>query len=154
MLVLVDGHNALYALNLWSGSHRDSRMRLLERVKAVRPRAVVYFDAQESPGDLVSIGGEAGMRVIYCSRQEADTEMVERISNAVHPSQVLVVTNDVHLGRRVKALGARVTQIRPFLDRKPEEVDDKAGAPVTLYRAEDFDLPDEIDLDAPPADLL
>ncbi len=165
MRPLVDGHNAMYALGIEHGKHENRRRYLLDRVRAIEPRATVFFDARNAPAGLPPVASESGLRVVYCQEREADHEIIDTVRDADEPREFLVVSNDREVTGRCRQLGARTESIAEFFDRPerrtmtttgpaprvPSEI--PAARPLTPLRdgdgeltPADFDLPDELDL--------
>ncbi len=170
-LVLVDGHNALYALGLAGGrDHEGERRALLARVAAALPEALVYFDGRGAPTDLPRVFRQEGVKVHYCADREADDEIFADVAHATDPRRLTVVTNDRELAARCRRAGALVVRVEDALGRAPARVRTSAGrrrrrprvpradalpesrplpplrdgdAPL---RPDDFDLPDVVDL--------
>lgn len=117
MRVLVDGHNALYALDIRAGSHEEARAELLRCVRAVTRRAVVYFDAANAPPDAPRVFAEQGVQVVYCGRTDADTAILQAVRDAQRPRELRVVTNDRALARRCKEERASVVDVETYLSR-------------------------------------
>ncbi len=154
MRVLIDGHNALAALDIEGRDHEQQRRRLLRRVREQDPEACVYFDARGAPPDMPRSFREEGVRVVYCRKREADEVILADVDQATQPRRALVVTDDRELAGRARLLGARSSHVREFVARrkKPSPQDDEERKPTGPggFTASDFGLPDEIDLDGPP----
>ena len=151
--VFIDGHNAIERLRLRGGDHRDRRLRLLRIVRGLGNDPTVFFDARGAPPDAPITPREEGVRVVYCRDREADAEMIEWVLDQVHPHRVSVVTDDREVAARARQHGARGVPVaryfRPFLEADEVEDDEKPQGRGG-YRAEDFGLPEVIDLDDPP----
>jgi hypothetical protein len=106
-LLLVDGYNV--ALQLRPGRPlEDQRRWLVERLRplVVRggPHPVVIFDGDGSSGRMRDTGG---VEVRFTARgMIADDEIVFAVAATADP--VLVITDDVELGERVRAEGGNV----------------------------------------------
>lgn len=183
MRVLVDGHNAMFALDIRAASHEEARAELLRCVRAVTKRAVVYFDAGNAPAHAPRVFAEQGVQVVYCGKTDADTAILEAVAGSLRPRSLRVVTNDRALARRCKEHRAAVVDVETFLSRgllvraaerlreegvrtrrRPRPVDaeqralaaeSETGKPSEEHflRPEDFGLPEVVDLDDPPAGL-
>jgi len=168
--ILVDGHNALFALRLQTGDHERDRRELLRRVRERMPGATVYFDGRGSPRNLPHVHRQEGVKVTYCGRTEADTEILEDVRHATNPRRMLVVTNDRELFGKCRQLGARIARVEDVLgEEECEEAPDvrpgrrprvpdpdyvpAPGDPLDRVEAAltpaDFDLPEVVDLDDP-----
>ncbi len=149
MRYLIDGHNAIYALDIEAEDPKSERRLLLHRVRATRPEAIVFFDARRGSRDQARTFVEENVRVVYCHSSEADDEILAEVDATPHPREVTVVTNDRRLERKVRERRAYVVDVETGLrmKRRPA-IDEKAGAPMD-FRPSDFGLPDEIDLSDP-----
>lgn len=156
MRILVDGHNAMYALKVAGRDHEARRREILRRVAALAPDATVYFDARNaSPGGMDHARQE-GVRVRYCRHREADHEILEEVRDADLPGRILVVTNDRELAGRAVQLGAKSRRVQEFLRASAvTEENDGAQRPTLRgrYEPSDFGLPDFVDLDDPDPEL-
>jgi hypothetical protein len=154
MRVLVDGHNALFALRLPGETHEEQRRELLRRVAELAPRATVFFDARHAPHRL---GSELGLSAVFCRDRDADAEILETVREAGEPREITVVSNDRELTGRAAQLGARVLRVHEFFRRSPgrEAAPAEAGDRPRILRGRwrfvpaDFGLPDHVDLDNP-----
>jgi hypothetical protein len=154
--VLVDGHNAMYALGVSGNNHEARRMALLRRVSAVAPEAVVYFDARNaSPDQGFDRTREAGMRVKYCRTREADAAILEAVKEDSQPGRIIVVTRDREVAGRCAQLGARPISPTDFLAQteEPDVAEPTRKFPTMRFTPADFGLPDYVDLDDPDPDL-
>jgi hypothetical protein len=134
------------------------------------PNATVYFDGRGSPRNLPTVHRQEGVKVTYCGRHEADTEILEDVRHAANPRRLLVVTNDRELFGKCRQLGARIARVEDVLGEDEHEevpsvgpgrrprVPDPDYVPTpgdTLNRVDasltpaDFDLPEIVDLDNP-----
>ncbi|MCZ6574780.1 MAG: NYN domain-containing protein [Planctomycetota bacterium] len=156
MDVLIDGHNALHRLGLWGkGDHEQARRTLLSKVRRAAPEAIVFFDARDAPAGIPRRAREDGVRVVYCSRREADAEILDRVRNSSLAQGLLVVTDDRELAGRAQQLGARHEAVAEFFEAGGAPLEPGPGADsveLPKFKAEDFDLPDEIDLEDPDLD--
>ena len=154
---LIDGHNAIQILHLHGEDHRDSRRQLLALARAAGNDPTVFFDARGAPPHLLDPAHEDGVRVVYCRDREADDGIHSAILDAVEPRNLIVVTNDRGLGSRARAQGAVCRSIEKYFERvlarRDAEPEDVKPTGRDGWRAEDFGLPDQIDLNRPPPDL-
>lgn len=126
---LIDGHNLLYACRqAFLGQLADGHPGTAARAELVRrlvaacpapgPALVVYFDGAEpnthSPAksiDVIYSGGDGGQR--------ADNAILKHVNKHVadtsRDTQLVVVTRDIKLARRVRKRGARVIDPGEFL---------------------------------------
>jgi len=121
MIVFVDGHNALNVLGVDAGNHDADRGTLVrevrERVRRLRPGATVFFDGHPPSGEFAATQAN-GVRVVFSLHREADDAIVDAVRDADDPRRVLVVTDDLELGRRVAQLGAVTARVRAFFSEK------------------------------------
>lgn len=151
MIVFVDGHNALHVLGVDAGNHEADRGALVrdvrDRVRRLTPGATVFFDGHPPGGEFAATQNR-GVNVVFSLSREADDAIVDAVRDADEAGQVLVVTDDLELSRRVAQLGAKTTRVRAFFSRgegRVAEADEKpsdAGG----FTAADFGLPDVVDL--------
>ena len=151
MRILVDGHNAMYALKISGRDHEARRKELLRRVADRAPDATVYFDARNAPPGGMDHARQQGVRVRYCRHREADHEILDDVRDADAPGRILVVTNDRELSGRATQLGAKSRRVQEFL-RAAMSTDDDSGTerrwPRGRYEPSDFGLPDFVDPEA------
>ncbi len=151
MIVFVDGHNALRVLGVDAGNHEADRGALIadvrERVRHLTPGATVFFDGHPPGGEFAS-SQVRGVRVVFSLSREADDSIVDAVRDANEAGQVLVVTDDLGLARRVTQLGAKTTRVRKFFSRGAPAVEDVHEKPTDSggFTAADFGLPEVIDL--------
>jgi ribosomal protection tetracycline resistance protein len=122
MLVLIDGHNVMFA---WEGVRqacirdpRAGRQRVVEaaaRYQAQRPgrKVTVVFDGREGmPG---SAEGTSGVRVIY-SKPPMNADMVirEMVEKAQGEEETWVVSSDREVQSHARACGAKVFGAKAF----------------------------------------
>jgi predicted RNA-binding protein with PIN domain len=150
MRILVDGHNAMGALNVGGKTHEARRRNLLRRVAEVAPQATVFFDARRAPPGL-DTGSELGVSVRYCRGREADAEILEIVRASAAPGQITVVTNDREVAGKASQLGARALGVREFFGPRSPVRPPAPGRPPRKpeFTPQDFGLPDEIDLSDP-----
>ena len=72
MRVLIDGHNALGALDVPGRTHEERRHALLERVGGLVADATVFFDARRAPEGLFEREAMFGVLAVYCRDEHAD----------------------------------------------------------------------------------
>jgi len=160
--ILIDGHNALYALKIQGVSHAAQRSALLRFVVELTPRAVVYFDARDAPQGGLDSTREHGVNVVYCRTREADAAILEAVRGADEPGALVVVSNDREVRGRAKQLGAQVARVNEFFGPGPvrdlpSSAPAERGSPAVLrgrwrFKPSDFGLPDEVDLEDPDID--
>jgi len=158
MKVLIDGHNALGALEIHGRTHEERRHALMCRVAGLAPGATVFFDARRAPAGLFEREALHGILAIYCREREADDFILDAVRDSANPTQVLVVTNDRQIAGTARQHGAKVSAVADFFRERRES---PGASPTTLHQrrrhyvkldlsASDFGLPDEVDLANPP----
>jgi len=162
MKVLIDGHNALGALDVRGRTHEECRHALLSIVASNAPGATVFFDARGAPEGLFERESKFGVLAIYCREREADEFILDAVRDSLNPTQVLVVSNDRRITGTARQYGARTASIEDFFRRRERKgptrpsakLEQRARGIVKLdLKPEDFGLPDEVDLSNPPDDL-
>ena len=153
MRVLIDGHNALFALHISGETHEQQRHALLRLVGAVAPEAVVYFDARDAPADVFSPASELGVRVVYCKRREADAAILDEVRDAEEPRKLMVVTNDREVSGIAAQHGVKCKSVGDFFRRRMQEESEGGDRRVLRgrwrFKPSDFGLPDYVNLDDP-----
>jgi predicted RNA-binding protein with PIN domain len=114
-LLIVDGRNALGAMQRTRGPVPEQA--LLSRLWTVvgpRTRILVVFDGMRDGGAMMP---ERSSRLgVRWSRYETADDLIVRIVGDA-PAGTLVATDDIELGARVRALGARSVRSRQLVDR-------------------------------------
>jgi hypothetical protein len=116
VIVLVDGTNALRSLGVDAGGYEADRGALVADVRRRTRKGVVFFDGWPPPGEFVESAAR-GVRVVFSKGREADDEIVDAVRDADDPRRVLVVTDDVPLGRRAAQLGAKHLRISGYFTK-------------------------------------
>jgi (2Fe-2S) ferredoxin len=155
MHALIDGHNALFRLDLTGATPEAARERLLALVAARTRDATVFFDAQGAPLLAPSIQRQGGLDVRYARGGEADALILAFVRDARNPGALLVVSDDRELCGRARQLGASTTGVREYFG----ESSGASPAPLRGGRrpaeppltAADFGLPATVDLSRPDA---
>jgi len=158
MKVLIDGHNALGALDIRGRTHQERRHALMSRVAGLAPGATVFFDARRAPEGLFEREALHGILAIYCREREADDFILDAVRDSANPGQVLVVSNDRQITGTARQHGAKTAAVGDFFREKRES---PGSSPTTLqkrrrgyvrfsFKPSDFGLPDEVDLENPP----
>ena len=151
MIVFIDGHNALHVLGIDAGNHEADRGALVrdvrERVRRLTPGATVFFDGHPPGGEFAATQNR-GVNVVFSLSREADEAIVDAVRDADQAGQVLVVTDDRELARRVSQLGAKTAGVRSFFTRAEGRVAESDEKPSDSggFTPADFGLPDVIDL--------
>lgn len=164
MKVLIDGHNALGALDIRGRTHEERRHALMSIVASLASDAVIYFDARKSPDGLLNREGRHGVLAEYCRDAPADDYILDAVRAARLPADILVVSNDREVAGKAKQQGAKVSGVQEFFlrgkkrrssassDSAPRLTQDRLRNMKTDYKPSDFGLPDEVDLDNPDID--
>jgi predicted RNA-binding protein with PIN domain len=157
MKVLIDGHNALGALDIRGRTHEERRHALLARVASLAADAVVYFDASRAPEGLFEREAMHGVLAIYCRDRHADAYILDAVRDAAVPNDLIVVSNDREVTGIAKQQGAKVMRIQEFFGDEPRrsrapEAERKRPRLNIRFEPSDFGLPDEVDLDDPDID--
>jgi len=162
MKVLIDGHNALGALDVRGRTHEECRHSLMSIVAGIAPGATIFFDARRAPAGLFEREAMFGILAIYCREREADEFILDAVRDALQPTQVLVVSNDRRITGTARQYRARTVSIEEFFRKKGRKAPSQPAAKLEQrarrivridFKPGDFGLPDEIDLDSPPEDL-
>ncbi|MEM8883522.1 MAG: NYN domain-containing protein [Planctomycetota bacterium] len=160
MKVLIDGHNAMSALDIRGRTHEERRHALLSRVAGMARDAVVYFDASKAPEGLFEREALFGVLAIYCRDRSADEYILDAVRDDPQPGRLLVVSNDREVTGKAKQNGAQAKRIEEFFEpvRKERRPPPSSPPPPSLrgfrndYKPSDFGLPDEVDLEDPDID--
>jgi hypothetical protein len=114
-LLVVDGRNVLGAMRRAGGDlPAQALLSRLWTVVGPRTRILVVFDGVRDGGAIVP---ERSSRLgVRWSRLESADDLIVRIA-ADGPEQTVVVTDDIELGTRVRALGATSFRSRALLER-------------------------------------
>jgi len=150
MKVLIDGHNALGALDVRGRTHEQQREALLMRVASLAADAVVYFDASRAPKGLLDREARHGVLAIYCRDRHADEHILDAVRGAADAQQLIVVSNDREDAGKAKQQGAKVLRIQEFFGETPRAEPEKPRPRLDIrFEPSDFGLPDEVDLSDP-----
>lgn len=112
---LVDGMNVIGSRpDGWWRDRREAMRRLVDELEALDGDIAVVFDGR--PFELDS----EKVKVIFASRQgrdAADDDLVALVASDPDPSDLIVVTSDADLERRVRRHGAAVEGAGAFRRR-------------------------------------
>lgn len=121
MALIIDGHNLIGALPDIQLSEPEDEARLLARLRAYRSFSrqdmIVFFDSGDAPTPLgpPPNWSSPGVAVRFARPgQTADDAIVAFLRSRPQPGQYAVVTNDVELMERVRAVGADVLRAQDF----------------------------------------
>lgn len=135
--ILIDGYNVIHAdpemKRLLDPSPERARAKLIELVTAYvgrrRLNVTVVFDGKGTQLDTETI--IPGKLQVLFSRghQSADDLIITTLEDALNPREYLVVTSDnVHIGRNARRLGAQVLATPAFLSRLVRAAGQKPSA--------------------------
>ncbi len=117
---LIDGYNLIQSKpDRFPDSIRDARSRLIKAIEKNRPqgsfknRITVFFDGQ--PG--VSSPPEKKVKVIYTKGAEADDYIVREVLQSKRPAEMMAVTDDKPLRKKVSAAGGNYMPLDDFIIR-------------------------------------
>lgn len=117
---LIDGYNLIQSKpDYFPDSIRSARRHLVEAIAENRPQGsvrntiTVFFDGQ--PG--VSSPPEKKVKVVYTSGAEADDYIEREVLKSPRPAEMVAVTNDKLLRKKVKAAGGRYMALDEFIPR-------------------------------------
>lgn len=135
---LIDGYNVLHAGMLpredrgrwWTRQHRDRLTQRAARLEASAREIWVAFDGEDegertpdpsesNPAAPPEMGAETTRVRIFFARS-ADAWILERVRQATHPHEVVVVTADRKVADKARHRGAQIVSPRAFLDHCPE----------------------------------
>jgi predicted RNA-binding protein with PIN domain len=116
--IIIDGYNVIRAdpllQRLEHVSLEDARCVLIRTLNAsprLRNDAItVVFDGVRDGRSYINSHRQGHVTVVFSARgQSADEVIKARVRTATHPSDVVVVTNDLDIRRYCQALGCRVS---------------------------------------------
>ncbi|MHC4937347.1 MAG: NYN domain-containing protein [Planctomycetota bacterium] len=153
MKVLIDGHNALGALDVRGRTHEERRHALLAWVGRLATDATVYFDARRAPEGLFEREAMHGVLAVYCRDHHADEFILDAVRAAANPANILVVSNDREVTGKAKQQGAKAMRIQDWFGEpeRPEVEKPRPNLKID-FKPSDFGLPDEVDLSDPDLD--
>lgn len=131
--VIIDGYNVIKQVAEFADLAIDAgRERLIRAIETRQPHGssrnavTVVFDGK--PGK-VSAPLSATVRVLFSYEQSADDQIKALAADALHPREVVVVTNDREIQRHVRASGAAVWSVSEFMSKMKTVA---AGGPAAL----------------------
>ena len=118
-LLIVDGRNVLGAMQRTRGEvPPQALLSRLWTVVGTRTRILVVFDGMRDGGAMIP---ERSARFgVRWSRLESADDLIVRIVGE-SPAGTLVATDDIELGSRVRALGARSVRSRLLVERLAQQ---------------------------------
>ena len=119
-MLVVDGNNVMGSRpDGWWKDRAGAARRLVEQIgEWAGEDLLVYFDGAEPP----AMPAPEHVEVRFATRRgrdAADDDIAAFVSAHPTPGELLVVTSDAELARRVRERGARVEGARWLLDRLP-----------------------------------
>ncbi|MGE5196851.1 MAG: NYN domain-containing protein [Anaerolineae bacterium] len=119
---LIDGYNLFFRIAQAKPTLQKKRRDLIESlskvIEAFRLDAVIIFDGRqerEDPGRRMHLGA---LEIIYTAcDQTADEYIIEELTYSKKVENQLVITSDLTLKAKAKALGAKTESIETFLSR-------------------------------------
>ena len=117
-MLVVDGNNVMGSRpDGWWRDRAGAARRLVDEIGAWASEDVlVYFDGAEPPG----MPAPARVEVRFATRRGRDADdddIVAFVAEHPAPGDLLVVTSDAELARRVREAGAEVVGARRLLDQ-------------------------------------
>ena len=119
---LLDGYNVIHQMPsvLDLAKLEDRRRRLIGFIEQYAPqgslnnRVTIVFD-----GDLEVFGGmvSSSAKVIFSQGESADDKIKKIVARAQNAKNIVVVSDDRSVQYAVRALGAKTSAVRKFLDR-------------------------------------
>jgi len=114
----------------WTRQHRDRLTQRAARLEASAREIWVAFDGEDegertpdpsesNPAAPPERGAETTRVRIFFARS-ADAWILERVRQAAHPHEVVVVTADRKVADKARHRGAQIVSPRAFLDHCPE----------------------------------
>ncbi len=117
MPYLLDGNNLIGLVRRTSRPSEEDRRALCAelagRLRNTRARVSIFFDGP-SGSRSSSLGS---LTVRFASGESADDAIVREVSAARAPREMVVVTGDRELARRVRGAGARAVSPPEFFER-------------------------------------
>ena len=117
-MLVVDGNNVMGSRpDGWWKDRAGAARRLVEQIGAwATDDVLVYFDGAPVEG----MPSPQHVEVRYATRRgrdAADDDIAALVADHPHPDELVVVTSDAELSRRVREAGAEVAGARWLLDR-------------------------------------
>ena len=120
MPVVIDGNNLLHSLPSGSNNRSAVRRRVLEAVRKEKMHITVVFDGPPSDGSpAVEHLGTVTIR--YSGAVSADDAILHLLPTGGRASEVVVVTDDRELQRRVRERGGKFRSLAEWRRRKPRK---------------------------------
>ncbi len=117
-MLVVDGNNVMGSRpDGWWRDRAGAARRLVEQIGAwATGDVLVYFDGPEPPG-MPSPGRVEVRFATRRGRDAADDDIAAFVAAHARPDELVVVSSDAELARRVQDAGAEVVGARWLLDR-------------------------------------
>jgi hypothetical protein len=137
MPYFLDGNNLIgQARRTGRPSEEDRKAFLAEiadRLRATRAKATVFFDGGDARRS--SLGS---LTIRDCGAESADDAMVAEVARFREPREVLVVTADRALSRRVRDAGGRAMEPEEFWNRFGKGPKPQARADTTKVDVDEW----------------
>lgn len=121
MIYIVDGYNYLHKIGLLPDSRLESgRAQLVQRLRPLARKAssvVIVWDAPRGGLAFSTEDHGVGVRSVFATGSDADSEILSRVRIAFHPGNLCVVTDDRELAGRARQLGAQSAAVGAIEER-------------------------------------
>jgi len=126
---ILDGYNIIKSesTNLFRGMTLETqRNRLLELIRTAQPQGssrnlvTIVFDSASSAlayESSASMHSSHGIEVVFSGGRSADDYIEELVRRSPHPADLVIVSDDKGLRRRVGGRGVRCMPVQEFLAR-------------------------------------
>lgn len=122
---ILDGYNVLHSGRLWAhGPQENKRERFLKYLDesgiqgSMRNRLTVVLDGYAVKLERMRF---QTLELVFSGDRDADSIIRDRVADAIHPGDTVVVTNDRAVQAAVKGLGARVMSCEEFFSRRSKK---------------------------------
>lgn len=117
---ILDGYNLLFSASELKGPFENKREDLVSyfqrKFKELKWRGHLVFDGDHIPYEESGRGYESPLEIIYSPRgQSADSYILEKIEFSKRPQNYTLISNDRHLSKEAKALGAYTIENQAFI---------------------------------------
>lgn len=146
MEYLVDGYNVIRYSEMFSaGTLEQQRNKLIDFILRYNPQGknkiTVVFDCKSSnpyEPDSWTTTTIKGIKTIFSEGQKsADDVIVEYVDNSQRPYNIVVVTNDKGIYRRIGGKGAKKMSVAEFIYNRAKE-DNTVNNVVRVRQKDDF----------------
>lgn len=119
MPVVIDGNNLLHSLPSGSQNRSEVRRQVLDAVRNEKMHIIVVFDGP--PGDGSPAVEHLGTVTIRFSGEITADEAILNLLREGRASDVVVVTDDRELQRRVRDRGGKIRLLAEWRRRRPRK---------------------------------